>query len=126
MDQHQHGTWIMLLSLYIEDLVIASDRQPGLHMGSREARVRTRIPLHGCASIVPTMFRAYLRFWVLQLFGWNAHVLHRYLIAIVAGWGSAQCEQEHLSETRLPATHPRRDALFVMIAQHPVRPRAPG
>src|SRR2546421_9672211 len=65
-------------------------------------------------------------YWVLHHFARERDVLHAKLLPIVAGRGTAQCEQEHLSQPRLLTTHTRRNARPVMIAQDPVGPGSLG
>src|ERR1051326_9441334 len=63
---------------------------------------------------------------VLHRFARDGDVLHAKLFSIVAGWGAAQREQEHLSQPCLFATHARCNARPVMIAQDPVGPGSLG
>src|SRR2546421_7066042 len=65
-------------------------------------------------------------YWVLHHFARERDVLHAKLLPIVAGRGTAQREQEHLCQPRLLATHTRRNASPVMIAQDPVGPGSLG
>ena len=74
----------------IVGVIVAGNRQPGLHLRGTETSVGTRVPLHGCPLGVAAMLRVLLPWWIVHQCRWNRHVLHAQLIAIVARWGPAQ------------------------------------
>src|SRR5438552_1187746 len=68
------------------------------------------------------MLRMLLAWRIMHELWRNGHVLHPQLIAIVAGGGPTQREQQHLGRPRLIPSHTSSDAGPIMIAQNPVGP----
>src|SRR5256885_6392705 len=107
--------WIALFISHIIALVVICDRQPGGHLGSAKACIGAVIPLHRAANRVTAMLRMVLSYWIMHQFSRQQDVLHAQLVTIIAGGGSAQCEQQHLGQPRLLTAHTSGDTRLVMI-----------
>ena len=103
---------------------IVRQRQP--RRRRREAGIGRRIPLHRrpAAVAADADARHVLLEGIAHLIGRDRDLMHADLVAVIQRRRSAQRQQQHRGDARLvlpdPACHPRT----IVIAQHPVRPRA--
>ena len=121
----EHAVRPRRLRLHAHAGRIARKGKPRLHALAREPCVRASIPKHrGPLRIAAEPeARDVLSPRILDKLGRDLHVLHPQLVSVVQGRRPPEGEEEEHRRARRCRSDPARDTGFIVIAEHPVRPR---